>query len=102
MPKDAQGHALSGATADATALYDQAVRAFNLVCGDSIALFDAARAAAPGFVMAHLGKAWVFAIANDPALMTRAKALTDTAAALTLNDREAGHLRALQHQVEGA
>ena len=42
MTEDAQGHCLSGATAEAAATYDQAVRAFNLVRGDSIGLFDAA------------------------------------------------------------
>src|SRR5215213_9497523 len=102
MPQDAQGHALSGATAESAALYDQAVRAFNLVCGDSVGMFDAAHAAAPGFAMAQLGMAWVFAIANDPPLMARARALTEAVAPLTLNEREQGHLRALQFQVEGA
>jgi hypothetical protein len=28
-----------------------------------------AREAAPDFAMAHLGKAWVFAVANDPGLL---------------------------------
>ena len=37
MIQDAQGHSLSGATAEAVALYDQAVRAFNLVHGDAAA-----------------------------------------------------------------
>ena len=68
MIVDAQGHAVSGATAESVALYDQAVRAYNLGYGDALGLFDAARQASPGFVMAHLGKAWLFAVANDPAL----------------------------------
>ena len=56
MSQDAQGHHLSGATATSIADYDQAVRAFNLVYGDSIGLFDTARQAAPDFAMAYLGK----------------------------------------------
>ena len=48
MIEDAQGHRLSGATAAAAATYEQAVRAFNLVHGDSVGLFDKAREAAPG------------------------------------------------------
>jgi hypothetical protein len=40
MIQDAQGHHLSGATTETAAAYDQAVRAFNLVHGDSIGLFD--------------------------------------------------------------
>jgi tetratricopeptide (TPR) repeat protein len=102
MSQDAQGHRLSGATAAAVAAYDEAVRAFNLVCGDAVGLFDAAREAAPGFAMAHLGKAWVFTAANDPGLLLQAQALVETARALPLNEREQAHLAALSYQVQGA
>ena len=47
MIQDAQGHRLSGATEAAVTAYDQAVRAFNLVHGDAVGLFDAARETAP-------------------------------------------------------
>ena len=102
MIQDAQGHHLSGATEAAAATYDQAVRAFNLVHGDAIGLFDAAREAAPGFAMAHLGKAWVFTIANDPGLRTQAAALVETVRGLALNERERAQLAALAHLVQGA
>ena len=102
MIQDAQGHHLSGATVEAVAAYDQAVRAFNLVHGDFIGLFDAAREAAPDFAMAYLGKAWVLGLANDPGLMTQATALVETARPLRLNEREQAHLVALSHLVEGA
>ena len=75
MLKDAQGQTVSGATSDAVALYDQAVRAYNRGYGDSPGLFDAARAASPAFAMAHLGKAWLFALANDPSLLGPARTL---------------------------
>jgi len=102
MIQDAQGHYLSGATAEAAATYDQAVRAFNLVHGDAIGLFDEARQTAPEFAMAHLGKAWVFTVANDPELRTRAEALVETVRPLNLNEREQAHLAALSHLCEGA
>jgi len=102
MSQDAQGHHLSGATAASVADYDQAARAFNLVHGDAVGLFEAARLAAPQFAMAHLAKAWVFAVANDPGLLTQARALVEGARSLKLNDREAAHLAALSHLVEGA
>jgi tetratricopeptide (TPR) repeat protein len=102
MIQDAQGHYLSGATAEAVTAYDQAVRAFNLVHGDAIGLFDTARQATPDCAMAHLGKAWVFALANDPGLMTEARALVETARPLPLNEREQAHLAALTHLVQGA
>jgi tetratricopeptide (TPR) repeat protein len=100
--QDAQGHHLSGATAGAAPTYDRAVRAFNLVHGDAVGLFDEAREAAPDFAMAHLGKAWVFTVANDPGLRTQAAALVETARPLPLNEREQAHLAALTHLVEGA
>jgi len=102
MSQDAQGHHLSGATAAAVTEYDRAARAFNLVHGDAIGAFDAEREAAPDFVMAHLGKAWLFTVANDPGLLTQAKALVETARSLTLNEREQAHLDALSHQVRGS
>src|SRR5438445_1866332 len=102
MGQDAQGHHLSGATETAVAGYDQAVRAFNLVHGDAIGLFDAVREAAPDFAMSHLGKAWVFAVANDPGLLTQARALVEGVRPLRLNEREAAHLAALSHLVRGA
>src|SRR5438132_8719365 len=102
MIQDAQGHYLSGATTEAVTAYDQAVRAFHLVHGDAVGLFDTARAAAPDFAMAHLGKAWVFTVANDPGLRTQAAALVETARPLKLNEREQAHLAALSHLVQGA
>jgi tetratricopeptide (TPR) repeat protein len=102
MIEDAQGHRLSGATPAAAAAYEEAVRAFNLVHGDAVAMFDEARAAAPDFAMAHLGKAWVFAVANDPGLTAAAGKLVETVRPLQLNEREQAHLAALSHVVGGA
>jgi tetratricopeptide (TPR) repeat protein len=102
MIQDAQGHCLSGAAAESVTAYDQAVRAFNLVHGDAPGLFDAARQVSPGFAMAHLAKAWVFTVANDPGLRTQAAALVENARPLTLNEREQAHLAALTHLVQGA
>jgi hypothetical protein len=102
MTQDAQGHHLSGATVEAVTAYDQAVRAFNLVHGDAVGLFDKACQNASDFAMAYLGKAWVFALANDPGLMTQTAALVETVRPLTLNEREQAHLAALSHLVQGA
>jgi hypothetical protein len=102
MIEDAQGQALSGATAEAARLYDAAVHAFTLVHGDAVGLYDRAREAAPGCAMAHLGKAWVFAAANDPGLLEKARAVAEAVRPLTLNEREAAHLAALDRLVEGA
>ena len=92
MIRDAQGHALSGATDDAAATYDEAVRAFTLVCGDAPGAFDAAREAAPEFVMPHLGRAWLLTMANDPGLLAQAAAVLETARPLAKNEREEAHV----------
>ena len=102
MIKDAQGQIVSGATAESVEVYDQAVRAYNLGYGDSPRLFDAAREASPDFAMAHLGKAWLFTLANDPSLLGQARSLIQSAAGLTLNEREHAHLAALQQATAGA
>jgi hypothetical protein len=88
MIKDAQGQPISGATADAVAPYDQAVRAFNLGYGDSAGLFDAVRQASPNFTMAHLAKAWLFVLANDPIMLGHARTLLQSVGSLTMNERE--------------
>src|ERR1700722_5130701 len=92
--KDEQGHTLTGATAEAAALFDRALRAFNLSCGDPVALLDAACEAAPDFTMAHIAKAWLFILARDPVLAERIDALIATAAALPMNEREGSHFAA--------
>ncbi len=102
MIKDAQGQPVSGATTEAVALYDEAVRAFNLGYGDPPRLFDAAREASPDCAMAHLAKAWLFVLANDPTMLGQARTLLQTVGDLTMNEREQGHCAALGHAVRGA
>jgi hypothetical protein len=102
MIEDAQGHALSGATAEAAAVFDEAVRAFNLVYGDAVGLFERSAGAAHAFPMAHLGKAWVFAVANDPGLLAKAGAVVASVSPLALNEREGAHLAALECLLKGA
>src|SRR5262249_645412 len=99
--RDAQGHHLTGATSEALGPFDCAVRAFTLIYGDTARLYDAARKAAPAFVMAHLGKAWPFVLANDPSMVATARSLLDIARALPMNERERAHLAALSHAVQG-
>jgi tetratricopeptide (TPR) repeat protein len=98
---DAQGHALTGATPEAAGIFDEAVRAFTLSYGDTLGLFEAARTAAPEFAMAHIGKAWVLALANDAVLIKGAGPLMTTARSLPLNERERLHLAALEHAING-
>jgi tetratricopeptide (TPR) repeat protein len=101
MLRDAQRHELSGATPEAIEPFNAAVRAFTLVYGDTLGLYETARAAAPSFVMAHLGKAWVLSLASDPILAQEALLVIDGAQELPRNERESAHLAALSHAVAG-
>lgn len=101
MIKDRQGNILSGATAESAGLLDQAVAAFNIYRGDPIGLLDRAIAAAPGFAMAHIAKAHMFALATEPAAMRAAVSLLDTAWGLRLTEREASHVAALAPVLQG-
>jgi len=90
MTRDAQGHQLSGATEEAVTAYDQAVRAFNLVHGDAVGLFDTARQAAPDFAMAHLGKAWVVHRGQRPWLADPGRGVGRNRPALDVERARAG------------
>lgn len=101
MIADAQGLCLTGATAEAAAHYDAAVRAFTLSYGDAIAEIDAARASAPEFALAQLAKAWIYTLANDAFMVVKARGMLDEARRLPMNERERVHAAALAHAVEG-
>ena len=75
MITDAQGHTVSDATPEAVRRYDEGVRAFNLGYGDAPGGLDAAIEAAPQCAMAHLAKAWLFALSNDPMVLGNARPL---------------------------
>ncbi len=101
MTTDALGHALSGATAEAAAHYEHAVTAFNLYRGDPIAALERATDIAPDFVMAHLLKAHLFAVATEPAAAAAASELLGATVALQLNDRERSHRNAIELILQG-
>lgn len=102
MPKDAQGHALSGATAEAIRHYDSAVAAYNQAFGDAMGGFSAAIAAAPDFVMPRLARGWLLSQSRDPSVVPRARDELNAAIGLPMNEREQGHAAALGKAVDGA
>jgi tetratricopeptide (TPR) repeat protein len=101
MMTDRQGNPLTGGTPEAVAHYDQAVREFNVYRGDPLASADRAIAAAPDLVMAHVLKAWLYALATEPAATAEAVAVLERAGKLDAGDREASHLAALRQVVSG-
>jgi len=101
MIKDRQGHTLSGTTAEAAALYEKAVEAFNVYHGDPMTLLAQAIEAAPRFSMAHLLKAHLLGLATEPDAVRQARTAIGEIRELALDEREAGHLTALEHLVAG-
>lgn len=101
MIHDAQGLPLTGATAAAARHYDEAMRAYALAYGDTLAALDAAHIECPDFTMAVLFKAWVMVLANDVPMAAKARPLIAAAKEMEQGERERAHLAALTHAVEG-
>ncbi|TIQ20522.1 MAG: tetratricopeptide repeat protein [Mesorhizobium sp.] len=101
MISDLQGNALSGATSEARDLFDQAVEAFNIYRGDPVGILDHAIEVAPGFAMAHIMKAHLFALATEPEATRAAKDILSKLKTMRLSEREASHVAALDLLVEG-
>ncbi|MCP5364214.1 MAG: tetratricopeptide repeat protein [Hyphomicrobiales bacterium] len=101
MHTDRQGNRLTGATADAVTLFDQAVEAFNLYTGDPVALADRAIAAAPECTMAHILKAYLLGLATEPEATAEAITITAHVKTLRMDERERSLLGALEHMLAG-
>jgi tetratricopeptide (TPR) repeat protein len=101
MLTDRQGNPVSGATPAAVQHFDQAVVEFNVYRGDPLAAADRAIAEAPGFAMAHLLKAHLFALATEPAAAVEAGAILGRARSLASDERERSHMAVLDHLVKG-
>jgi tetratricopeptide (TPR) repeat protein len=98
---DRHGQPVSGATPEALEPFDQALSEFNLYRGDPVGTVDRALAAAPGFVMAHVLKAYMLALATEPQAAADAAAIAATARGLAMDERERSHLVALDRLLNG-
>ncbi len=101
MVRDAQGNALTGATTEAAWLYDQAVHELQCYINDPVATVDAAIAASPEFVMAHVLRAQLHLLGTEAAGLPAARDSLETAAALPADERERTHLAAIRDFVTG-
>ncbi len=93
--RDGLGLAISGANAGALADYEAALRSLQCFAGDPLGAVDAALAAAPDFVIAHILKGYLYALATEREAAMVAAACAATAAALPATSRERGHCKAL-------
>lgn len=101
MIHDRQSNPLSGATPAARDRFDEGCAAFVAYAGDPVAAFEAAIAEAPSCTMAHLARAWCFALATEPEAARAARDMVDAAGDLPHDDRAAGHRAALEAALGG-
>lgn len=101
MITDKQGNALSGATIEAAAFFNEAVEAFNIYRGDPVGMVDNAIAVAPDFAMAHIFKAYLFGLATEPEATKEARTIIARIKTLRLSQREASHVAVLERILEG-
>lgn len=91
----------TGADADSLTHYRRALRQFQCYIEDPVASIDAAIAARPDFVMAHVFKAYLFLIGTEPEAIAPAREFHAAAARLPANARERGHIEAVGHLLAG-
>lgn len=99
--KDPLGLALSGADPIGLPHYENALGQFQCYVGDPLASVDAALAASPDFVMAHLLRAYLHLLGTEPDGLAVARACHASAAALPSNPHERGHIAAVGQLLEG-
>jgi tetratricopeptide (TPR) repeat protein len=92
---DALGCSISGATPAALTAYERALAAFQGWRTGVEAQIELALREAPGFVMAHVLQAWRLVCSRDPQHVRSARPLLAHIAGLPANERERGHLAAL-------
>lgn len=98
---DGEGHALTGATAEARDLFEHALDLQRCYLGDPLEAIDKTIAAAPGFAMAHMTRGWMNAIGTEPRGFANARQSHANAVPLVKTPREQAHLEALGQLANG-
>lgn len=99
--QDSHGHDLSGATARALDSLELALDQLRCFAMDPLASADDALAAAPGLVMGHVLRAYLFLSSSEGSAVGAARSALQAASALPHNEREAMHLRAVSQWCAG-
>ncbi len=101
MIRDVHGLELTGASGDGVAAFEAAQHMLRCFHGDPVGTIDAAIAADPGFVMAHVFKGYVYGLSTEAAAVPVARAAFEAASALAATAREKAHVAALGHLASG-
>ena len=99
--RDSAGHQMTGATAEGLACFETATHQFRCYIGDPLASVEAALAAAPQMVMAHVLKAYLHLLGTEPLALPVALECHATAADLAASERERGHVEAVRLLTQG-
>jgi hypothetical protein len=99
--KDSAGYSVSGASPDSLAAYEKAVRELRCFLGDPVASVQVAIDTGPAMPMAHALNAWLHLLGTEPAGLPVARASLESAKAAAADQRERGHLRAIELVTEG-
>src|SRR3954454_708405 len=99
--EDIRGNPLTGADENAATAYMEGLTRFNLFIGDPIASAEAATASAPGFVMGHVLRAWLFLLSTEAPARIPARESWLATRHLSMTAQEAGHVAAIGHLLDG-
>jgi len=102
MPiRDQFGLTFSGSTEVSLPAYDRALHKLQCFIGDPVGSVDRAIADAPGFVMAHVLKGYLFGLATEREAMSVTAACHAAALPLAASTHEQAHVAALGHLANG-
>jgi hypothetical protein len=99
--KDDHDQELSGATAQAVQHFESGCHQLRCFIGDPLAEAQAALRQAPRMTMAHVLVAWLNLLGTEASALPVAREALAAARALPANEREAMHLQAIEHLVNG-
>ena len=99
--RDIRGNPLSGANDAAAANYLEGLGRLNLFIGDPVVSAEASTAEAPGFVMGHVLRAWLFLLSTEAPAWVPARESWAAAKDLAMTTQEAGHVAAIGHLLDG-
>lgn len=101
MTTDHAGHAISGATAAAAGIFEQAAHEFRCMIADPVSTIDGAIAQCPAMPMAYVLKGWLHLVGTEPAAMPVARDCVVQARRFAGTARERAHAEALRAAAQG-
>lgn len=101
VTKDSAGYPISGASPESLAAYEKATAELRCFLGDPVASVQAAIETSPAMPMAHALNGWLHLLGTEPAGLPVARDSLRAAKALPADERERGHLRAIELLLDG-